>query len=317
MTPDYRIQAAGDDITAAVRDRLLRLEVRDDVGVEQDEAVIELDDRDGAIEMPPTGAAIEVDIGWKGAALAPMGRFVVAARGRRSPPRSLSIRALAADMQSKFHAPRTGAWHDTTLGALIGDVAGRNGLDAHVADALAPLALDHVDQSAESDMALVRRLGRDLGAVARVAGGRLVFMPFAALGSAGVELRAIDAASYEFSVEDRDRYGSVVALWRDGDAATPQRATAGDGEPSARLPAIWPSRADAERAAAARLRALRMDALRGEMTMAVGDPRLSAMAPVSVSGVGDPFDDGGWLVKAARHLFDDNGYRTTVELFRL
>ena len=315
MTPDYNVQADGQDVTAAIRDRLLRLEVRDGVGVEQDETTIEIDDRDGAVEMPPTGAALDVAIGWAGGSLAPMGRFVVHERGRRSPPRSLFIRSLSADVHSGFHAPRDADWHDTTVGALVSAVAGRNGLTAHVADGLGGLALAHVDQSAESDMALVRRLGRDVDAVARVAGGRLVFAPFAALGGAAVELRVRDAASYEFSAADRDRWGSVTALWRDTDTSTPRRVVVGDGEPAARLAAIWPSEADARRAAEARLRSLRRDTLRGEMAMATGDPRLAAMASVSVVDVGAPFD-GAWLVDSARHVVDDGGYRTTVNLFQ-
>jgi len=60
-----------------VRDRLLSLRIEDSVGVESDALEVVLDDRGRVIELPPTGARLDVELGWVEQGLAPMGQFVV------------------------------------------------------------------------------------------------------------------------------------------------------------------------------------------------------------------------------------------------
>lgn len=46
---------------------------------------------------------------------------------------------------------------------------------------------------------------------------------------------------------------------------------------------------------------------------AAGDPRLLAGSPVQVSGVASVFR-GRWVLSSARHVFDEHGYRTDIEV---
>ena len=76
-TPDFRVIAEGADITAAIRRGLLSLSVTDEAGFTSDKTEIKLDDRDGKISMPRTGAKLEISLGYKETGLVNMGIYVV------------------------------------------------------------------------------------------------------------------------------------------------------------------------------------------------------------------------------------------------
>jgi phage protein D len=62
---DFKVIANSEDITAKIRDRLLRLAVHDAAGLESDTLTLTLDNRDDAVTFPATGAALEVWLGYK------------------------------------------------------------------------------------------------------------------------------------------------------------------------------------------------------------------------------------------------------------
>ena len=68
MQPLFRIYAGSQEITAAIRDRLIELVVTDEAGIQSDELKLTLDDRrreDGAIaELPRIGTVLTVSLGY-------------------------------------------------------------------------------------------------------------------------------------------------------------------------------------------------------------------------------------------------------------
>ncbi|MDE1464775.1 hypothetical protein [Spartinivicinus poritis] len=56
----YKILANRKDITQLIADRLIKLTVQDEAGVKSDAVTIELDNRDQTIQLPKTGAELEV-----------------------------------------------------------------------------------------------------------------------------------------------------------------------------------------------------------------------------------------------------------------
>ena len=320
MTPDWRIRADGRDITAVVRDQLLSLRIEDSVGVESDALELVLDDRDKTIEPPPTGARLDVELGWRGQGLASMGQFVAGAREISMPPRALTVRAPAADSLGELKARRTRSWNHVTLGDLVGAIAGANGLRPQVDPTLRGLILPHIDQVDESDLSILRRLVRQLDVVARPAGGALVVTPRHALaqGQAPVAVvRETDAVEYRLTEADRDAYGAVKAQWKFTPSATPMSVRVGvDGDgPVFALPGIYPDEASARNAATARLRALERGTSTANITLAAGIPVLSAELPVTLADFGRPFD-GRWVIVQAEHVLGTGGYTTKATLER-
>ena len=81
MQAYFEIKANDRDITALLMDRLLEIRVTDKPGLESDECEIRIDDRDGAVSIPPKGHHIEYRLGLGGQG-ADVARYVRNRRGR-------------------------------------------------------------------------------------------------------------------------------------------------------------------------------------------------------------------------------------------
>ncbi len=185
MTPDYRIIADTRDVTQAIADRLLDLRLSDEAGEQADRLDLTLDDRDCAIALPRTGAELQVSLGYRERGLVDMGLWVVDEVELSGPPARLRVRARAANLSNsdtlKAHRNtlrqhRSQSWHDLTLGDLVATIAERNGYRPRVGEFLAPIHIPHLDQTDESDLHLLTRLARQYDAVAKPAGGYLLFV---------------------------------------------------------------------------------------------------------------------------------------------
>ena len=123
MTPAFRIIVdRHQDVTAAIRERLLSLRVSDEEGYNSDAVEIRLDDRGGTVELPRRGAELTVELGYdkvpeselrKGLlepGRVPMGRYTVDEVELSGPPATLAIRAKAADMRAALKQRRTRSW---------------------------------------------------------------------------------------------------------------------------------------------------------------------------------------------------------------
>jgi phage protein D len=317
MTPDFRIIADSTDITAAIRDRLLSLSVTDVAGIESDTVEIALDDRDGVIALPRTGAELEVGLGYKETGVLTMGRFVVDEVSLSGPPQALTIRARAADLRQGLKKPRTRPWENVSVGDIVASIAGEHGYQPKVAEALASEVIAHIDQVDESDLNFLTRLARDRGAIAKPAGGLLLFVPPGEAKSASgkdlpeVRLSADRISRWEVTLAERGKYLAVTARWFDQAAAEEQPVTAGSGEPVFTIGRRYPDRAAAESAAKARLESFS----RGLATLRLtcpGDPLLVAESRLTLSGVRHGVD-AAWSVTRVAHRLDSNGYVCDLE----
>lgn len=312
------IQAEGRDVTAVFQDRLLSITVTDNSGEQADEIEIELDDRGNLVEEPRRGVVLTVHLGWMGEALEPVGRFVVDEAWPEGPPDILKIKGKSADMKRGLKATRTRAWRETTVGDIVGQIAGEHDLEAAVAGGLAGQAIDHLDQTNESDMHFLTRLGRDYGAVAAPKGGKLVFAPPASGQSASgealepVTLDRTDLIRWSGVTADRESYGTVRARYRDMGAARTAYATEGGGDPVRTLRNTYPTEAEAKAAAKAEMARLGRAQGGVELEMA-GRPEIAAQTPITLTGL-RPSLSRRWVATTVEHRLDwaSGGFVTTV-----
>ena len=318
MTPAYRLRADRRDITDAVRQRLLRLAVTDEAGRDADAVELRLDDRDGALALPRKGAVLDVALGYPERGLAAMGLYTVDELELAAPPATLTIRAKAADMRAALKAQKTRAWDATTLGEVVGAIAADHHLEPRIAASLRTIRLPHLDQTEESDLHLLTRLARDHGAVAKPAGGNLLFVPAGQARSASgqampaVTVHRPQASSYRVTLADRDAYGSARAAWHDAASGQRRIETAGAGEPVFTLRRSYPSAPEAQAAAQAQLQALNRGKGTLSLTLQPGLPALRAEARLTLLGFRSGVD-GAWIASRVTHEFGRAGYATSVE----
>ncbi|WP_303703015.1 contractile injection system protein, VgrG/Pvc8 family [Brevundimonas naejangsanensis] len=315
----WRLVVDGVDIGAQVTPRLNSLELTEKRGADADELTIVLNDHDGQLAIPPSGAVITLALGWRepGAAAAPVlidkGRFKVDQRSHAGTPDMLTIRARSADLTRAFRKRRAQSWSETTLGAVLAEIAGRNGLQLRCAPDKAALDVAHLAQSNESDAALLSRLGRMHDAVATVKADRLIFMACGAgqtpggadLGLARITRRDGDRHSWEEA--ERDAFSGVIAEWHDRAGGQRRKVIVGSDENAKKLNRTYASEAGARRAADTEFKRLQRAAAKFSLTLARGRPDLFPEKTINVSGFKPEIDAAGWLVVEARHTLNASG----------
>lgn len=325
LKPSFRLTANSQDITDKLKARLISLRYTDEAGYESDILEITLadNDPDNPIQLPDTGAELELSLGYD-EEVERIGLFVVDEIEMAGWPGEMVIRARAAPFeeskngQATLQSQKSRHWEvDTTIGDMADKIAGEHGLEAAVADAIKSIKLPHTVQADESDMHLLVRIAKKYDAVVKPAGGKLVI---AKRGTAkttsgkqmpAVEIKPEQATSWRVVQSTRETAGMVVAYWRAIKEAKRHEAKVGDGEPVTRLRMTYPTEEMA--LAAARSELDRRE--RQKVTLSVtlpGRTGLVAEAPLIMTGFRDGVD-GEWSVTRSIHTLDAGGYSTTAE----
>jgi phage protein D len=324
--PDYRITIGGEDITPKVRPRLVSLRISEKRGGEADQLDLVLDDADGKLALPKKGALIRVRLGWaQGADVRPglvdKGSFKVDEVEWGGEPDKITIRGRSADLTDKFRVRQERSWRDTTLGAIVREIAGANGLEPKIDAKLAAITISVLAQHNESDMALLRRLGRQHDAVATVKDGKLIFSPIGkgatASGRAlpGLTIKRSDGSGPSYRELDRGGSAGVEARWHDQGTGTRKtvKAGGGTGKPR-RLRRVFHSEADARAAANAANGRTKRGAAEFGFTLAYGRADIYPERAVTLSGFKPEADAKTWLIAELTHELDKQGYRNTLKL---
>lgn len=320
MTPDFKVIAGGVNITPQIKDRLLGLTITDEAGTKADTVEITLDDRDGLIELPVPGARLLVFLGYRETGLVPMGLFTSDEVMVSSPPATLTIRAKAADLGGSIKDQKTRSWDKTTIGEIVGKIAGEHDLTPKVSERFRAVRIEHIDQTDESDIGFLDRLGRDHDALVSVKGGALLFMGKGegrTVSGQPIPPRPViesDTTTWTLTLTTREAYKSVSAIWQDTKGAKRQEVTAGSGTPVLKLRHIHKTEDEAKTAANAKLGEI----ARGNDTFEAtfpGDPLIAAEGRILAAGFRAGVN-GLWSIQSATHTLDGAGFSTAISAER-
>jgi phage protein D len=319
---DYRITLNGRDLSMAIAPRLMSLSLEESRSDEADMLDLVLDDSDNGLAIPKRGDDIKVAIGWVGKPLIDKGTFTVDEVEHSGAPDIITIRARSASMTNEMHERREMSWHGQTIGSIVRAIAGRHSLKAAIADALAQVAIAHIDQTHESDMSFLTRLARRYDAVMNVKDLNLLFMPIGTGKTAsGKTLGALDLTrasgdQHRYHVAQRESYTAVRAHYHSAGAARRKSVVVG-GENNKNvkvLPEDYATEAEARAAATAELARTQRSQATMSYHLAIGVPEAFPEMPVNVSGLKPEINDTPWLVKRARHTIADSGLTTDLEM---
>ncbi|MCT7208813.1 phage late control D family protein [Salmonella enterica subsp. enterica serovar Montevideo] len=343
-SPAFSITIEGKDVTTVMDTRLMSLTLTDNRGFEADQLDLELDDADGLIALPRRGAVIQLALGWKGQPLFPKGAFTVDEIEHSGAPDRLTIRARSADFRETLNTRREKSWHQTTVGEVVKEIAARHNLKVALGKDLTDKALDHMDQTNESDANFLMKLARQYGAIASVKDGNLLFIRQGQGRTAsGKPLPVITITrkagdGHRFTLADRGAYTGVIASWlhtreprkkettsvkrRRKKTTTPKEPEAKQGdylvgtdENVLVLNRTYANRSNAERAAKMQWKRLQRGVASFSLQLAEGRAELYTEMPVKVTGFKQPIDDAEWTITTLTHsVSPDNGFTTSMEL---
>ena len=306
MTPDFEIIADGKDQTAKFKDRLISLTIKDEAGIKSDTAQIVLDNRNNKIALPEVGAKLDIRLGFLETGLVGMGRYVVDDLSGDIMPTSLTIDAKAADMRGAIKAPKTAAWVSRSLEEIASKIAADHGLKLAISDSLKTHHYAYVAQTAESDLHFLTRLGRDLDATVKTAGGALVLVKRGegkAADGTDLPVHQIDVSQMQrgnWKLTGRGRYGKVCAEWSELGNATVHQVTAGDKDPAHKLRHRHATKEEATRAAKSALERGKRASGKISIELAGFQGDLLAEGKVDLQGI-HPDLTGEWLVTSVTH----------------
>lgn len=331
LQPDWQIVLlkpnGKEDITGKINAQLINFSITDKRGIESDELTLTLDDTDGTLAIPPTGAKLSVSIGWVGESLIHKGNYTVDELEYSGDPLQLSIRARGAEVSKALGTKKERSWHNTTLGAIAAKIAKEHKLFLAINMALQPLVIAHEDQTNESDMNFLTRLAARFDAIATVKADHLLLTPAGqgkSVKGASLAPQTIDKTdcqpSWRWQTNDKEKFTGVRAYWHDGKAAKRKSVLVGKpkkGELAHEksLRDTFPNATEATRAAKAELARLDRGAATFSLTLAKGRADISPEVKVTLTGWGKAeIDQQNWIVKEVSHSLGDGGFTTRVEL---
>lgn len=321
MRPQCKITVDGKLVSGAFMERLKSCRVSDAEGVASDTVSIELNDYPPA-EIPRKGAVIRVWMGYGAAALAFMGAFTVDEVSVSMLPYSMSISGKGADLREKSKEGKERHWDNKSLGDIIEQIAGENGLKGKVDAAIRSFKVPWIAQEAESDIHFLERLARRHNALFSVKDGNLVFAEKGSgKNASGAGLSAVTAtpdnivtgtAKVRFS--DRAEHKKVRARFYDreaGENKSVEEDSSDEGSSDFIIGDTFTNEDEAKAAAKSKAKELKREAISASVTL-IGDTSVRAGAPFSFSGVRSGVDGVPLIIETAVHDFSKSGYTVAV-----
>lgn len=332
--PNYRIIFDDKDITSNFDNRLISMVITDNRGVDADTITIQLDDSDGALALPQRGINLSVTLGWSGENAILQNKFTIDECQHLGTPDRLSIRGKSANMRSSLNVKRDQSYDDTTVKAIIDEIAKRHDLDYRIDSKIESLPIYHIDQTNESDASFLTRLSEHFNAAATLKNGILIIFQKGAaqtLSGETIPTTTITRQSgdqHTFSIADREAYTGVKANWLDYNKANKQQmkitrnsqtknnnVTVGADGNIKTLRNLYTNQQDAYQAATNEWEKLQRGAAKFTINLAEGRPDIYPEMPVAVSGFKKEIDFTLWTISKCTHKLDaSNGYTTTVDL---
>lgn len=302
-TPTFQLFKGTEDLMGAMAPYFISATLVDEVGLENDELSVELDDEARQLPLPTEDDMLEPVAGYDGGESASLGKFKVQGWGSGwsgGGAEIMRMTARAATFTGEVKAGGARHWDDKTLGDILGDTARAAGLSLAIDPELASVRIPYALRWEASPIDYATRLAEENGAVAKPGGGRLaVVKRGSGKGADGTALPIIrvtrqGSGGWWIDGEPRPRQGTVAAAWINPKTGRREivRASTGRKGPLHSLIHPRPSEGEAKAAARAHARQLNINTGRGFFIVQFS-PSNSAGAMVEASGFG-PGIDGLW-----------------------
>ncbi|MFP3016362.1 MAG: phage tail protein [Wolbachia sp.] len=307
MQPDFII-----DKCESIKDRVISLRLTDESGTIDDVVEVCVDYRDENIDIPNE---LSIVLGYKETGVVPMGIYTVNEITVQSPPKTLLIKAHATNLRLSLKEKVSKEWHQITLGNLVNEIAEKHGYGCRVAEEFENVLIPHINQTEESDISLLTKIAIEREAMAKLAGGYILFIPKGkaksatgkALGTTAIRPQDTINWKVHFTVS---RYTSVIAKWHSYEKGETMSETAGTGSPSYTIQTLYSNVESAISAANAKLKQLKRNNAVLDITMP-GNPELFAEAKLNLIAFNQAVD-GEWIVNRAEHTLNSSGYLTML-----
>jgi len=318
--PAFSVTLDGRDITSKIYPRLVSLTLTEERENAVDQLDITIDDSDGRVAIPRTGAKLTLRLGWAATGMVDKGTFIVDEVEHEGAPDAIILRARSAEMAKPVRVKKNRSFHDKTIDAIVGEIAKDNKLTPKIGKTFIGKKVDHIDQTNESDIHFLNRLGKRFDAVATIKKDTLLFLPIdEAANSQGqtlptITLRRSDGDKHRYHTASRDAYSGVRAQWHDTEDAKEKSELIGEDDNPKRLRHVYANQKDAEDAAKSEWNRVERGKATLQFTLALGRPDVSPMMGVRIPTLKAPIGNIEWMIVKVTHSLSSQGFTTQLEL---
>lgn len=300
LTPIFRIETNGTDVTDVLQKNMISLDVSDEEGILSDEITLKVA---GAYTRPIYGDEVKLWLGYKETSLEFLGTYKVQTTQRKN-KEVLTIKATAVDFGGGLKEKKTRDFKDMSYKTLCEQIAGEHSLDV-LCDFDAYFT--YFAQHDESDLAFLMRIAKDVNQIFSIKNNTL-FFGAKKQEKLKYEVSFDDCISLDITHSNKTKYGSAKATWRDTKSNTDKEVSYGDENPTLEIQGSYKDENEALLKAKARLEKANKGTVTGS---------LEIMGRVMFAGgtliLKDSYDDGVYGITRVNHRFDNGGFTTTVE----
>jgi uncharacterized protein len=321
--PDYRIIVNGRDISAQVSNRIISLTHTDSRGMQADTLQIDLQDSTNDLELPPLAASISLAIGWKNAPLEDKGIYTVSELEYSGVPNKLSLSATSADLRgtnkSGLSANKSRSFHKATIGNIVEQIAKEHSLVPRISSNFKSMAIEHIDQTEESDIQFLTRLARNNKAFLNIKSNHLLFV-VQGVGTSvtgkkipPVKVSIEECSTFMFRRQSRDEFTGIIAYWNNVKGAKRQQVLYGTAENTRELTGTFSNEDEALRAAQSELEQLKRSTKTLTLSLKVGRQEIETGFYLEISGFKPEIQEIEWEISSVTNTINDQGFVTHIE----
>lgn len=321
----------GIDITDKFNDRTTDIKV--DLisgGGEGDGLTIKIDDRDWRIARPELGENLSVWLGYEEVGLAYMGSYNIEDVTFLGMPRSIQLLGLSTGLRDIQKTPQIASFDNKTIGSILGGMASQSGLGVSIEGGLGAKMIPFKNQVV-SNLHMIHELERMYGAVAKVADGKLIFVPRdGTTAVSGVSLPTLvllpeHFGNWQVRYSSKSSFDGAKAAWWDkennvrkwvhipGQSSGAESSEGNSSSGPFPLGAMYNSEAEAMAAATSKMQALKRAEVMANFDLAKGDPWIRDMQTILVQGMRDGID-GSYVAEKVTHTYlKSTGIRTSMQ----
>ena len=328
----YWVSVDGNDISSTLDPLLTSITINLSAESKSDSLEIELDDSEGQIEIPRSGASIQAGIGWEdgGAFVQFEGKVEKpTSTGGRGQGMMLTISAKSEDRRGKLKDRKQKHKDKGKFKETAEEFAKEAGLSVKVAGDLASIEREYWSMNGETFMAWGHRVARELGATFKIFNDQAVFVPRSSGQSASGKHLTPVSASYpgniinwslspvegwpEFKKFTVRWYDREEAKWKAESAEGSSGGSGGGAEAERSVRWSAPDKEQAKKRAESNEKDSDRERGGGSVTLD-GTPEAQPEATCSVS-IGKGQIDGSYRIESVSHsLTRSAGFTTTLEL---
>lgn len=303
LTPDFKIEVNGKDVTDNIKKHLVSLSLKDEAGNQTDELNLVFDN---LYKRPEYEDIIKIYLGYKESGLYYCGAFLVQTTEKNQ--NSLRVRATSTNFTIDLKKKHNRSFENITLCDLVKKLADENNLN-YKCD-FKDVYFKHLAQTNESDLNLLNRLANMYHATFNIKNNTIIFIKKSNNETLPVfEIKKDKVENYSIKYANKTLYKSVKVIYHNTKENKQKTIIYKSGEPQYILQDSFKDENEALKRAEGILNLLNAGIISGNLT--ITGRNIIAGAKLKLNGFGE--DDGECSIKRVTHNLSGSGYTVKVE----